>query len=238
MEAPDIRLYHCPTARSFRVLWTLEEMRLPYELIVLPFPPRVHAREYLAINPLGTVPTMFDGETRMTESVAICQYLVDRYGPTALSVPIHDEEYGSYLNWMYFGEATLTTPLAVVVRYTEVEPSERRLPQAVEDWSRFFFGRLRAVESALATRELLCAGRLTLADISVGLALMTAEYLGLADGMGPNVRRYWQRLQGYESFRRSVARSPAGDAGTPLEHGMSSVVADHPVTVHPEGCKT
>lgn len=170
MQRPKIRLYHCPGARSFRVLWTLEEMNLPYELTVLPFPPRVHAREYLAINPLGTVPTMFDGELRMTESVAICQYLAERYGPTSLRVPAEDSQYGPYLNWLLFGEATLTAPLAVVIRYTEVEPPERRLKQAVEDWTRFFLGRLRAVEAALETRELLCCGRLTLADISVGLA--------------------------------------------------------------------
>ena len=220
-----IHLYHCPTARSFRVLWTLEEMGLPYELTLLPFPPRVLAREYLKVNPLGTVPTMFDGELRMTESVAICQYLVDRYGPTPLRVPVEDPEYGAYLNWMYFGEATLTTPLAVVLRYTMVEPPERRLPQAVDDWSKFFLGRLRAVETALKTRELLCCGRLTLADISVGLALMTAEFLGIDDQMGPLVRAYWARLKDYDSFKRSVAASlRAATSTTPREAGSKSSI--------------
>jgi glutathione S-transferase len=51
-----ITLYHCAGARSFRALWTLEELRLPYELKMLPFPPRVRAKEYLALNPLGTIP--------------------------------------------------------------------------------------------------------------------------------------------------------------------------------------
>ena len=49
-----ITLYHCDGARSFRPLWMLEELRLPYELKMLPFPPRVFAKEYLALNPLGT----------------------------------------------------------------------------------------------------------------------------------------------------------------------------------------
>src|SRR5450755_5001747 len=51
---PMITLYHCHAARSFRPLWMLEEMGLDYELKMLPFPPRVFAKEYLAINPLGT----------------------------------------------------------------------------------------------------------------------------------------------------------------------------------------
>ena len=51
-----ITLYHCDGARSFRPLWMLEELGLPYELKMLPFPPRVLAKEYLALNPLGTIP--------------------------------------------------------------------------------------------------------------------------------------------------------------------------------------
>lgn len=50
-----IILFHCMSARSFRPLWTLEELGLPYELHMLPFPPRAHARQYLNVNPLGTV---------------------------------------------------------------------------------------------------------------------------------------------------------------------------------------
>ena len=79
-----ITLYHCTAARSFRPLWALEELKLPYELKMLPFPPRVFAREYLALNPLGTIPLMIDGDvTRMTESAAIVQYLVDALRPDA-----------------------------------------------------------------------------------------------------------------------------------------------------------
>ena len=54
-------LYHCMSARSFRPRRTLEKMRLPYELKMLPFPPRALAGEYLALNPLGTVPAFVYG---------------------------------------------------------------------------------------------------------------------------------------------------------------------------------
>src|SRR5262249_45710621 len=74
-----ITLYHCIGARSFRPLWMLEELKLPYELKMLPSPPRVFAKEYLALNPLGTIPFMIDGETKMTESSGICHYLGTRY---------------------------------------------------------------------------------------------------------------------------------------------------------------
>ena len=70
-----IKLYHCAGARSFRALWALEEMGLAYELVMMPFPPRSRFENYHALNPLGTVPVMFDGEARMTESSAMPHYL-------------------------------------------------------------------------------------------------------------------------------------------------------------------
>ena len=199
-----ITLYHCAAARSFRPLWTLEELGLPYELKMLPFPPRVFAKEYLGINPLGTIPLLLDGETRMTESAGIAQYLVSRYGPTPLAVDVDEPDYGAFINWLHFGEATLTFPQTLVLRYTQLEPEERRSPQVATDYAKWFFGRLRAVEAATAKSDTLCAGRFTAADISVGYALLLAQRIGLSKDFGPAVAAYWRRLQARDGFRRAV----------------------------------
>jgi glutathione S-transferase len=199
-----ITLYHCTAARSFRPLWTLEELGLSYELKMLPFPPRVFAKSYLALNPLGTIPLLLDGDVRMTESAAIAQYLVTRYGPTPLAVGTDEPDYGAYLNWLHFGEATLTFPQTLVLRYTRLEPEERRNPQVATDYAKWFLGRLRAVEAAMSARETLCGGRFTAADISVGYALLLAERIGLAKDFAPGVAAYWQRLQARDGFRRAV----------------------------------
>ena len=198
-------LYHCLAARSFRPLWMLEEMGLPYDLKMLPFPPRVFAKEYLGINPLGTIPFLIDGETRMTESSGICHYLGTRHGPTPLTVGVEEAAYGAFLNWMYFSDATLTFPQTLVLRYGQLEPEERRNPQVVGDYAKWFLGRLRAVEAATGQSETLCAGRFTAADIVVGYALRLAENIGLAKDFGPNVAAYWERLQQREGYQRAVA---------------------------------
>ena len=200
-----ITLYHCDGARSFRPLWMLEEMGLAYDLKMLPFPPRVFAKDYLAINPLGTVPYLIDGETRMSESSGICHYLGTRYGPTPLVVNVEEPAYGAFLNWMYFSDATLTFPQTLVLRYTQLEPEERRNPQVATDYAKWFLGRLRAVEAAAGKADALCADRFTAADISVGYALRLAENIGLAKDFGPNVAAYWQRLQARDGFKRAVA---------------------------------
>ena len=109
-------------------LWALEEVGAPYRLEILPFPPRYLAREYLQINPLGTIPLMIDGDVRMTESAAICQYLAERYAGPPLAVRPDEPGYGAYLNALHFGEATLTFPQTIVLRYTP--PRTARAPPA------------------------------------------------------------------------------------------------------------
>lgn len=194
-----IELYHCPDARSFRALWTLEELGLPYELHLLLFPPRVRAPEYLKVNPLGTIPALIDGETFMTESAAIIEYLVTRYGPTDLAVASDDPGYGAWLNWLHFGEATLTFPQTLVLRYRTFEPG--KADAAADDYAKWFLSRLKHVDRALANGEWLCAGRFTGADISVGYALLLANHLKLLDDASPAIRAYWERLKARPGFQ-------------------------------------
>ena len=109
-----IKIYGTENSRAVRPIWTAEEMGLEYELIMMPFPPRVFMKEYLDINMLGTIPYLIDGNVEMTESVAISQYLVEKYGPTDLQVKPDEEDYPLYLNWLFHADATLTFPQTVV----------------------------------------------------------------------------------------------------------------------------
>jgi glutathione S-transferase len=216
-----ITLYHCVSARSFRPLWMMEELGLPYELIVLPFPPRVSARSYLDINPLGTVPLMIDGDTRITESAAICQYLCALRAPTPLQVEPGEKGYGAYLNYLHFGEATLTFPQTLVLRYSRFEPEHRRQPAVAEDYAKWFLARLRTLEPVLANDAFLCAGRFTAADVSVGYALLLARHVGLAERFTPAVKAYWERLEQRDAYIRALRSQDA--AAT--RQGVSTVPA-------------
>jgi glutathione S-transferase len=198
-----IRLYHCADARSFRPLWALEELGLDYELTVMPFPPRYRAKEYMAVNPLGTIPAMVDDETFMTESAAIVEYLVTRYGPSPLAVGVGDPAYGAWLNWLHFGEATLTFPQTLVLRYRRFEPGKAEV--VADDYAKWFLARLRAVDRRLETDDWLCAGRFTAADISVGYALLLAAQLGLDADFTMQTAAYWKRLQIRPAFAAAKA---------------------------------
>jgi glutathione S-transferase len=223
--AAMITLHHCMSARSFRPLWMLEELNQPYELKMLPFPPRALARPFLAVNPLGTVPAFSSQNganvTHMTESAAICQYLATRFSPGQLDVAVDEPDFGAYLNHLHFGEATLTFPQTLVLRYGRFEPVDRRQPQVAEDYAKWFLARLRTLEPLLAQQEFLCAGRFTAADVSVGYALMLAEHLGLHERFTPSVAAYWQRLREREGFGRAMRAQEAAAIG----QGVSIVPA-------------
>src|SRR6202012_3964873 len=136
---------------------------------------------------------------------AICHYFGTRYGPTPQLVGADEPAFGAFLNWMYFSDATLTFPQTLVLRYTQLEPEERRNPHVATDYAKSFLGRLRAVEAATAHAETLCAGRFTAADVVIGYALRLADNIGLAKDFGPNVAAYWQRVAERDGFRRAVA---------------------------------
>jgi len=206
-----LKLWHCVGSRSIRPLWTLLEMGLDFELETMQFPPRFVHPGYTELNPIGTVPYFTDSSdpdnlVSMTESTGISQYLVDKYGPTDLAVMPSEPAYGEYLNWLHRSDATLTFPQTLVLRYTVLEPEATRLPKVAEDYTKWFFSRLRSVELALSDgREFLCADRFTLADISVGFALHFADLLSLKGGFKSHTLAYYERLKQRPSFQKSIA---------------------------------
>lgn len=199
-----IKLWHCHNARSLRPLWAMEEMGFEYDLEILPFPPRFFKKEYLGVNILGTVPFFEDGDTTMTESSAICHYLVERYGRYDFGLKPDHTEFGDYLNWLYHSDATLTFPQTIYLRYTLLEQGERKLPQAAEDYRAWFIARLRKLDAHIETREYLVDNRFTIADIAIGYALHLGQSLGLDGDYSPQVKDYLARLQARPAFQKTV----------------------------------
>ena len=94
-----------------------------------------------------------------------------------------------------------------MLRYSRLEPQERRIPQAVEDYSVWYLSRLRSVESALQDgREFLCADRFTMADIAVHYALFLGRSLGLDARYKPHCLRYLENLMTRPAFQRAQTK--------------------------------
>jgi len=197
-------LYHCADARSLRCLWAVEEAGIDVDLRVLPFPPRAFAPDYRPVNPLMTVPGWVEDGRLMTESAAICERIAEG---TSLEVRRDEGDYWDYRNWLHRSDATLTFPLAIMLRYTRVEVPERRLAQAVDDYKAFFGGRAKSIEAALGDgREWLVAGRFTIADIVIGYAAFLATTLKADDVLGEATKAWLARCMARDAFVRARER--------------------------------
>ena len=144
---------------------------------------------------------MIDGDVKMTESVAISQYFVEKYGPTDLQVLPNEDDYPLYLNWLFHSDATLTFPQTVVLRYKFQEPGVA--DAAVEGYSRWFVSRLKLLEKSLDNKEYLCSNRFTLADICVSYEINLAEALGSYQAFKPNINMYSDNLFSRPAFIKS-----------------------------------
>ena len=202
-------LYTCARSRGLRATWAAEEAGVEIDLKVLPFPPRYLAPEYLEINPLGTIPMLVEGETRMTESCAIAHYLATRSGMTDLAIAPGERNYAEYLDYTYHADATITFPQTVYMRFAIFE-KEKGWAEAGEAYAKWFEKRLVKIEQRLEGREYLCAERFTVADICIGYALILAQNVGLDERVPDSLKAYRERLTGRSAYQRAFEREEEG----------------------------
>jgi glutathione S-transferase len=200
-------LYHVPTSRSLRVLWALEEMGATVEVKSLGVRPRLNEPEYLSINPAGTLPALIDGDRRIYESLAICEYLAARHG-SDLVVAQGEPERPEFVQWLLYGEATLQAPLSAMARIGRIRNKTPEMQAGIDtvlaDQRHSLSMRLKLLEQRLEGRDFLVAGRMTLADISVGYPLHNLGKTHFEGLLGPRATAYRTRLVARPAFQRAV----------------------------------
>jgi glutathione S-transferase len=192
-----IKVYAHGISRSLRVLWALEELKAPYERIDLKWPPRLEHPEFLKISPSGALPAIEDGDVRLCESLVICEYLGRKFGGDLVVEP-GEPDYWAYRELCDYGESTLMPPMAWYRRFGGYADA------ALNDAREALVARLPVLEQALADgREFLVAGRLTVADLSVGYTVGHIRRMGLAELLPAIVQAYDARLRVRPGYRRA-----------------------------------
>lgn len=156
----DLIFYTHPWSRGRIVRWMLEECGADYQTEVLEYGTSMKSDEYLAINPMGKVPALKDGDVVVTEAAAICTYLADRFPDKQLAPDVNSKARGDYYRWLYFTAGPIeavTTAKALDVLPPETEttmPGYGNLDHVVN-----------ALELALKDTTYLCANHFTAADL-------------------------------------------------------------------------
>ena len=198
-----IQIYYAPHTRAIRVLWLCEELGLPYERIDVDFSAEYRASpEWRSISPAGKVPIMRDGEVQIFESGAMVQYLLDRYGQGALQPTPGTPDHALYLQWSWFGEATLARPLGEIINHGREFPGDREIPEVVAEMRSRAQLFIDVVAAATQGGRWLVADRFTAADIMVGYSLGLARLL-MPEALEGAIAPYWDRTQSRDAFQRA-----------------------------------
>jgi len=209
-----LKIYHVQGSRSERVIWACEELGLEYQVVPVDFSPNFRqSTEWRAKHPLGKVPVLEDHHLRITESGAMVQYILDRYGHSRLQPTPGSESAAHYQQWCWFAEASFARPLGDMIHHTVLKPKAERIAALVVDARARAQLCLEYVEQHLAQQQqqqlrFLLGNSLTGADIMLGWSLDMAVRVGvLGDPSGqdltetPATWRYHQALQARPAYK-------------------------------------
>lgn len=204
MSGP-IELWGAGTSRTLRPIWVAEELGVHYELV--PIGPRTgetRTEHYTRLNPKQKIPTMVDGDLRLSESVAICRYLIENYPGGAIYRPDTPEDRAREDEWCcyIYGELDETS-LYVMRRHGDLEHVYGEAPAAVASSKEYAQKHLGVVDRQLADREHLMAGGFGLADVLLMSCLEWARAYGLELPTG--LEAYRGRIGQRDAYRRAIA---------------------------------
>lgn len=188
-----------PVTRDKRLLWMLNELGLPYELVAYDVFKAEHMQpDYLRIHASGLVPAIQVGEFYMLESVAIMMLLADRFPDSGLAPPVDDLERPAYLQWMLYGASTLEAIVAKLLHVVPkgANPNPAELQHQLPIFDRYVI----ILEKMLEGRDYLLTRGFSGADISIGWNLFSADYIGLLEQY-PILKRYYDRLAERPAFQ-------------------------------------
>ena len=197
----SIVLYHHPFSRAANALWMLEEVGVNYELRYVDIAAGSQkAPEFLALNPMGKVPTLTDGDVVVTESAAIGLYLADRYAYGRLAPRVDDQARGAYLRWSFFAPSVIEP--GVMAKNSGWAYKEGQAgwgsPTAM----------LEAIESAIVNRNFILGDTFSMADVILGGTLRFMLGFKLLEPR-PAFTAYAERLGARPALQRGEARNAA-----------------------------
>jgi glutathione S-transferase len=212
-----ITVHHLERSRSHRVLWLLEELGVPYELVryerdakTMLAPPALQA-----IHPLGKSPVITDGDATIAESGAILEYIVERHGGGKLAPAVGTPAHLRYRYFMHYAEGSLMPPLLIKLIARRIatakmpffaRPIAKKIAASIESGyvDPNLTRHLAFLEAELTGRTWFCGDELTAADIQMSYPLEAANARGGA--RSPSIVRVLEAMRARPAYARAIER--------------------------------
>ena len=199
-----IEVHHLNNSRSQRVLWLLEELALPYELVKYQRDATTNlAPESLRkIHPLGKSPVVRDGDLVLIESGAILEYVVRKYGKGRLAPAESSPDWPRYLQLMHYAEGSAMLPVMLKLYLSRLGDAAAPLAPRVTSEIENHFGWL---DGLLAHGEFFVGKELSAADVNLSFPIQAARLLHGLDKF-PNLAGFLERMHARPAYKRALER--------------------------------
>ena len=200
-----IEVHHLNNSRSQRILWLLEELGLPYEIVRYQRDPAtlLAPPELRQVHPLGKSPVIRDGAETVAETGAIVEHLLERYGQGRLVPPAGTPERARYRYWLHFAEGSAMPPLLVKLYTLRIGEAAAAVQTRID-------GQLAALldylEAELGRSGYFAGDALTAADIMMSFPLEAAVQRGGLDAARPRLWALLNEMQQRPAYRRGLER--------------------------------
>jgi glutathione S-transferase len=194
--ADELVLYTNPMSRGRNGRWMLEEVGQPFKAEIVEFA-GMRAPEYLAINPMGTVPALRHGDTMVTEAAAICAYLADVFPEAGLAPPPGSRLRGPYYRWLFFAAGPIEAANTDKALGVTVRPEHMKMVGYGSQERA-----LAALEDHLKLSDYIAGDGFTAADVYVGSHVGWGMMFGTIDKR-PAFERYWSLLSARPAAQRA-----------------------------------
>ena len=200
-----IKLFHAKGSRSVRIIWLFEELGMDYQLDTVERGKPNKAFGEASI--FAKIPAIQDGDITLTESVAIIQYILQKYGGGDLQPSVDSDDYAMYLQWLNFGESTLIQPIVEILVNTMFRSEENRHQYSIDSGIQSFKKIAQSLEPVLSQQNYLLGSQFSAADIVNGYTLRLANRLQLLDDSEviENVCDYFRRLEAREAYQKAIS---------------------------------
>jgi glutathione S-transferase len=197
-----LKIHHLNNSRSQRILWLLEELGVPYEIVKyermspVPFAPP----ELKAVHPLGKSPVLDDGGRVIAESGAEVEYIIDTYGKGRMKPKAGSDDYWRYIEWMHYAEGSAMLPLLLALYTGMLGDAAAALKPRVDSE---IANNLSYMESAMKGRAFFVGNDLTGADVQL---LFPLEAAGARLEPYPELVKYRTRMQDRPAYKRGIEK--------------------------------
>jgi glutathione S-transferase len=191
-----MQLYWCPRTRSATALWLMEETGKPYERVLIDISTGAQKQaDYLAINPMGKVPALRDGEVTLAENAAICAYVAERYPDAKLSPPPGDPLRAKFLYWLFFLPGCIEPAMVQLSTKFEINPVAAGWGEAQRPFD--------VLDAALSKGPWLLGENFSAADVAMGSMLNFAVRMFKMVPQRPSFDGYIDRCVARPAFQRA-----------------------------------